>query len=153
MLPIDIATAHTMSFLDKYLSEPGLRILEIGCGHGHLARALAKRGARVLAIDSSHEAIEQAIALTKQDHPLLNFAELDFWQLSSHSSEPNNLEIAAGFDIVLGTRSLHHIEPLDTAVEKAMSLLKPQGWLLVEDFYAELMDEDSLDWAHKVQTL
>ncbi len=38
----------------------GKRVLDAGCGEGHLARALARRGARVLAIDASPRLIELA---------------------------------------------------------------------------------------------
>ena len=38
----------------------GVRVLDAGCGEGHLARALARRGARVLAIDVSARLIELA---------------------------------------------------------------------------------------------
>lgn len=43
---------------------PGLRVLEIGCGPGAAARAVAKRigNGRVLGIDRSAKAISQAIA-------------------------------------------------------------------------------------------
>jgi cyclopropane fatty-acyl-phospholipid synthase-like methyltransferase len=43
---------------------PGLRILEIGCGPGAMARAIARRigNGHVLAIDRSETAIRQAVA-------------------------------------------------------------------------------------------
>lgn len=43
---------------------PGLRVLEIGCGPGVLARAIAARigEGRVLAIDRSRKAVDQAVA-------------------------------------------------------------------------------------------
>jgi SAM-dependent methyltransferase len=40
----------------------GRRVLEIGCGTGRLARALADRGARVWAVDPSHEMLAVARA-------------------------------------------------------------------------------------------
>src|SRR4249920_1220864 len=45
----------TLSHLDALLATVGpvrgLRILDIGCGEGHLARALAEQGARVTGYD------------------------------------------------------------------------------------------------------
>jgi SAM-dependent methyltransferase len=53
---------------------------------------------------------------------------------------------AASFDCVVFARSLHHIEPLPTAVHKTFELLCPGGLLLLDDFAAELIDERSLAW-------
>lgn len=50
--------------LDALPLRPGLRVLEVGCGPGALARAIAARVApgQVLGIDRSAHAIEQALA-------------------------------------------------------------------------------------------
>jgi len=43
-------------------AEPGVRVLEIGCGTGTVTALLQKRGARVTALDQSPEMLEQAKA-------------------------------------------------------------------------------------------
>jgi cyclopropane fatty-acyl-phospholipid synthase-like methyltransferase len=50
--------------VDKLPLKDGLRVLEIGCGPGAMAREIAKRigDGHVLAIDRSAKAIQQAIA-------------------------------------------------------------------------------------------
>jgi len=47
----DIATNHTLSFIEECtIPSPG-KILEVGCGLGHLVQELAKKGHAVTAID------------------------------------------------------------------------------------------------------
>lgn len=47
---------------DSRFFPAGARLLDIGCGGGHIAAALAGRGYRVTGIDFAEPAIEQAIA-------------------------------------------------------------------------------------------
>lgn len=48
--------------LDALPLAPGLRVLEVGCGPGALARAMATRTGFVLGLDRSAAAIAQAVA-------------------------------------------------------------------------------------------
>jgi SAM-dependent methyltransferase len=41
------------AFFDAIVPEPGRRTLEVGCGEGRVARDLADRGHRVVAVDAS----------------------------------------------------------------------------------------------------
>jgi 2-polyprenyl-3-methyl-5-hydroxy-6-metoxy-1,4-benzoquinol methylase len=41
----------------------GLRLLDLACGHGRLARELARRGARVVGIDISAALLDKALIL------------------------------------------------------------------------------------------
>src|SRR5262249_8715994 len=50
------------------------------------------------------------------------------------------------FDAVLFTRSLHHMHPLDKAVQRAADSLVIGGRLIVEDFAYETADEKTLQW-------
>jgi 2-polyprenyl-3-methyl-5-hydroxy-6-metoxy-1,4-benzoquinol methylase len=49
------------AILDALPLREGLRVLEVGCGPGALARAMAGRGAIVLGLDRSPAAIRQAL--------------------------------------------------------------------------------------------
>ena len=42
--------------------EPGMRVLELGCGTGYFTRELARSGADVIAVDVSPELLEIAKA-------------------------------------------------------------------------------------------
>ena len=65
-------------FLDAFAEQTrGGRVLDIGCGPGHVAAYLAERGADVEGLDLSPAMIEQA----RESHPNLAFAVADMFAL------------------------------------------------------------------------
>ena len=124
-----VATAYTHDFVRSALPPGTRRILEIGCGNGELARRLMDDGFEVVAIDSDRTCVEEAMAAHVD-------ARLMDW--------PANVDGA--FDAVLFTRSLHHIDPLDKAVEAASAAVRSGGRIIVEDFQAEGGSERSSAW-------
>ena len=124
LLPIDIATAETATFLCGWLGETPRRVLEIGAGDGHVAEALVRRGHEVVAVDADPESVARARARGVD-------AQVAEWPDFSD----------APFDAVAFTRSLHHIEDLDGAVSRAAELLVPKGLVLVEDFAFDTLDD------------
>ena len=109
--------------------QAGDTVLEVGCGEGHVALDLKRRGFRVLAIDSEPDAIAQA-----RDRGV--DASLATWP--DFECDP--------VDAIAFTRSLHHISPLNDAVARAKSLLRPGGRLLLEDFAFDAIDERTIRW-------
>jgi len=101
--------------------EKSKTILDIGCGRGELAFALAMTGADVIGIDYSQSAINIAISTFVVNKNLLNlhFICADFlaW------------ETPEKYDVVIATDIIEHIEsaPLQKVMQKISSLLKPSG--------------------------
>lgn len=126
--PIDIPTRETVDFLATHLHE-GAEVLEVGCGDGHVAVGLARRGCRVIGLDSDPEATARA-----QQGGIASFTVT--WPDFDHPP----------VDAIAFTRSLHHIRPLDEAVRRARELLRPEGVLLVEDFAFDEIDDPTIDW-------
>jgi SAM-dependent methyltransferase len=108
------------------LLEGRRRVLEVGCGDGRLAAALARAGHEVTAIDL-HPPAELA--------PGVRFVAGDFLAF-----------VDAPFEAVLFTASLHHIAPLADAVARAHDLLVPGGLLWADDFDLEAPDEATARW-------
>jgi SAM-dependent methyltransferase len=127
--PIDVGLDETFRFVNENLPSGNLRILEVGCGTGELAKRLQDNGREVVAIDSSAETIEKAASLG------IN-ARIAVWP--DFAEEP--------FDVILFTRSLHHIRPLSDALERARQLLKPDGHLVVEDFAFSNVHRSVAEW-------
>jgi SAM-dependent methyltransferase len=130
-------TRETLAFVERWLPverrrpgverrRPGGSILEVGCGDGELAAALQSRGYRVLAIDADATAVAAAREREVDAH---------------HASWPDFEPRAA--DAVLFTRSLHHIDDLDGAVERARECAP---LLLVEDFAFTEADPRLIEW-------
>jgi SAM-dependent methyltransferase len=130
------AGAQQTSDFVKQAVPAGARILDVGCGDGMVARALADAGFDVTAIDGN----ENAIAETRARG--INAVHVDFREFSS----------AEQFDVVLFARSLHHIHPLSDALSKAKSLATTTGIILIDDFGAELFDLRSAAWFYGLKS-
>jgi len=122
-------TQFTRDFIRRSLPEGARRVLEIGCGSGALAASLLQDGVSLIAIDTDADSIAAAQALGVD-------ARIAAWP-----------DFEDGlFDAVLFTRSLHHMHPLDKAVQRAADTLVIGGRLIVEDFAHETADERALQW-------
>jgi SAM-dependent methyltransferase len=97
----------------------GRTILELGCGSGINSVLLARRGARVIAVDISRSLIEVA-ARRVAVHGVGD--RVRFVTGSAH-----DLPLAAeSVDVVVGISVLHHLE-LDAAAREIGRVLKPGG--------------------------
>ena len=126
-------SSRLAAILDALPLESGTRVLEVGCGPGALARAMAERCNEgfVLAIDRSAKAILQAEALSKSE---TGWGRLAFRQVAiedfalEDGQEP--------FDLVVAVRvgALDGRHPADgvRAMRRIATLLKPSGRLLAD---------------------
>ncbi|HEY6572546.1 MAG TPA: methyltransferase domain-containing protein, partial [Candidatus Eisenbacteria bacterium] len=57
------------------------------------------------------------------------------------------------FDAVLFTRSLHHIAPLDRALDRAAGLLRPGGLLLAEEFAFDRVTHPTARWWYDIESI
>ena len=129
MLPIDVLTEHTAEFVRDALPGGGLRLLEVGAGGGHLARALMDAGHTVVAIDTSEDAVARARQLG-----------VDARHADWHGFEDGR------FDTIVFTRSLHHIERLPQAVDRCWPMLGPGGRVILEEFSVTEVDALTAEW-------
>jgi ubiquinone/menaquinone biosynthesis C-methylase UbiE len=98
----------------------GLAGLDIGCGEGHNTRLLAKRGARMTAIDIAQVFIDYA-KQTEEDEPL----GIDYRVASAV-----NLPFAeAAFDFATGFMSFMDIPETGRVLAEAYRVLRPGGFL------------------------
>jgi SAM-dependent methyltransferase len=126
--PIDVPTRETIEFIRKHVA-PGASLLEVGCGPGDVAASLVALGYRVTALDTDADLVGRARSLGVEAH-VARWPEYD----------------APAVDAVAFTRSLHHIDPLDAALQRAAEALRPGGRLLVEDFAFAAADDATIDW-------
>jgi len=116
--------SHYHPFLLRQLPPRLHEALEVGCGAGAFARALAERSERVLAVDLSSRMIEVARSRSG-GHPNVEYAVADVNSWSFHEER---------FGCVASINTLHHLSlaPLLRRMGKA---LRPGGALLVLDLY------------------
>ena len=99
----------------------GLRMLDVGCGGGHLAESLARAGAQVSAIDRSASTIEAA-----RRHASATGLAIDF-----RTADATSLPFAdASFDAVISSDFLEHVtDRLDAVLAEQARVLCPGGLL------------------------
>jgi SAM-dependent methyltransferase len=100
------------------------RVLEVGCGEGELARALARAGHFVTAIDPR-----------APEGPIFRRMRLE------------EFSEAGSFDYVVASLSLHHIEDLGMALDKIADSLRWGGDLVVVEFAWDRIDRATARWA------
>ena len=102
---------------------PGGRVLEVGCGNGKTAVALAKRGYRVTGMDFSQKAIDICREL---------ILDADFVCASVLNIPFEN----GSFDGISAFHVLEHLtdEELNKASEELYRVMKTGGYLLVKSF-------------------
>jgi ubiquinone/menaquinone biosynthesis C-methylase UbiE len=97
--------------IDRLLDlQPGDRVLEVGCGAGHLVKRLAERGIDIVGIDINPNAAE----IAGTDRVIEMAADsLDF---------PDD-----EFDAIVSVHAIEHIPELEAAAAEMARVLKPGG--------------------------
>lgn len=95
----------------------GRAVLDLGCGHGMASVVLARRGARVTALDLSLEYLREARARAEANRVGVNFVQAD----------GERLPFADGsFDAVWGNAILHHFD-VSCGGAEIRRVLRPSG--------------------------
>ena len=100
--------------------DPGMRVLDVGCGVGRWSRLLAARGAEVTGVDLSPTMIGEA----RRRAAAAGLAERCRFEVQDSSS----LDLGARFDLVLGVTMLQHIldrDALRAAVQRIARHVTP----------------------------
>jgi ubiquinone/menaquinone biosynthesis C-methylase UbiE len=96
----------------------GKRVLDFGCGHAMAAVVLARRGARVTALDLSPVYLDEAYARARANGVAIHFLQAD----------GECLPFADGsFERVWANAVLHHLDP-EKAAGELFRVLRPGGF-------------------------
>ena len=101
----------------------GKAVLDIGCGGGILAEAMARRGAQVTGIDMAELSLQVA-----RLHLHESGLEVDYQQSTAKAFAEAN---AARFDVVTCLEMLEHVPDPASVIAAAAALLKPEGVLFL----------------------
>lgn len=113
-------TEYGESLLDLLDPKPGERVLDLGCGTGHLTADIAERGATAVGIDQSDEMVEQA----RTAYPDLSFRRAD----------ARAFAVEDRFDAAFSNAALHWVPEADheAVVGNVADALRPGGRFVAE---------------------
>jgi 2-polyprenyl-6-hydroxyphenyl methylase / 3-demethylubiquinone-9 3-methyltransferase len=120
--PLHAINPLRLDWIDQTASLHGKKVLDVGCGGGILADAMARRGADVLGIDLASKALKVA-----QLHAVE--AQTDNVQYREISAEDLAAEQPSQFDIVTCMEMLEHVPEPASVVKACATLVKPGGWV------------------------
>lgn len=104
--------------VDLLEPETGERILDLGCGTGHLTDQIADSGADAVGLDASEEMIREA----RKIHPECEFLHAD----------ARNVSFSEPFDAVFSNAALHWISEQDAVLDGVMDALGPGSRFVAE---------------------
>jgi ubiquinone/menaquinone biosynthesis C-methylase UbiE len=116
----DIANESELKLLGKLENK---RVLELGCGGGPNAVAMAKQGARVIAVDDSEEQISHARRLVEREETKVELRHGDLADLAFVRADT--------IDIALSVYSLGAIADLDRVLRQVHRVLHPEAPLII----------------------
>ncbi|HEY7906437.1 MAG TPA: bifunctional 2-polyprenyl-6-hydroxyphenol methylase/3-demethylubiquinol 3-O-methyltransferase UbiG [Wenzhouxiangella sp.] len=132
--PLHDINGPRVAFIAERVALEGRRVLDVGCGGGLLAEALAHKGAEVTGIDLAKRALNVA-----KMHAHASALSIDYLHTSAEdlaASKPDS------FDVVCCLEMLEHVPKPASVVRACAELLKPGG----EVFFSTI-NRHPLAWA------
>ena len=123
MRPLHDLNPVRLQYVERAGQLSGRKVLDVGCGGGLLAEAMARKGAIVTGLDLADDLLEVA-----KLHAIESGVEVDYLLESAEAHATAN---AHGYDIVTCMEMLEHV-PDPTAVVQALgNLVRPGGHVFV----------------------
>ncbi|RCX08578.1 bifunctional 2-polyprenyl-6-hydroxyphenol methylase/3-demethylubiquinol 3-O-methyltransferase UbiG [Extensimonas vulgaris] len=111
-----------LEWIDSLARLQGQHVLDVGCGGGILADAMARKGAQVTGIDLSTKALRVAqLHALEADTPNIRYREISAEALAQEQPE--------SFDIVTCMEMLEHVPDPASVVRACAALVRPGGWV------------------------
>ncbi|MEO1766141.1 bifunctional 2-polyprenyl-6-hydroxyphenol methylase/3-demethylubiquinol 3-O-methyltransferase UbiG [Thiobacter aerophilum] len=108
-----------LDWIDRQAGLAGKKVLDVGCGGGILAEAMAERGAEVMGIDLAEKALKVA-----RLHLLESGRRVAYRLISAEALAE---EMPAAFDVVTCMEMLEHVPDPASTVHACARLVKPGG--------------------------
>jgi len=110
-----------LDWIDRIASLSGKRALDVGCGGGILAEAMAQRGAQVRGIDLAERSLQVA-----ELHALESGTTAEYERIAAEdlaAREPG------AWDVVTCMEMLEHVPDPGSTVRACATLVRPGGWV------------------------
>ena len=110
-----------LEWINALVPLAGKRVLDVGCGGGILAEAIAKKGANVKGIDLSEKALKVA-----ELHSLESEVQVSYELIAAEALAARE---AGQYDVVTCMEMLEHVPDPSAIVQACATLVKPGGRL------------------------
>ncbi|MEY3790565.1 MAG: bifunctional 2-polyprenyl-6-hydroxyphenol methylase/3-demethylubiquinol 3-O-methyltransferase UbiG [Pseudomonadota bacterium] len=110
-----------LEWINTLVPLAGKRVLDVGCGGGILAEAIAKKGANVKGIDLSEKALKVA-----ELHSLESGVQVSYELIAAEALAARE---AGQYDVVTCMEMLEHVPDPSAIVQACATLVKPGGRL------------------------
>lgn len=108
--------------------QPGMQVLELGCGSGWLTLAMAQRGADATGVDISAQSLEIARDYYAKIHSEVSGSVI--YQVADLNSMTLN---SNAYDVIVIKGTLHHLPQAEHLIDQTYQALKQGGLLWVSD--------------------
>ena len=119
MKPLHRINPVRLDYINQRHSIKNQRVLDVGCGGGLLAEAMAREGAIVTGIDMSEKSIMAAREHAQSEQINLTYKLSTIEELAAESPEP--------FDVITCLEMLEHVPDYSAIIATCQTLLKPTG--------------------------
>jgi len=110
-----------LEWINALVPLAGKRVLDVGCGGGILAEAIAKKGANIKGIDLSEKALKVA-----ELHSLESGVQVNYELIAAEALAARE---AGQYDVVTCMEMLEHVPDPSAIVQACATLVKPGGRL------------------------
>ena len=136
----DVAREDTLKLLGNVDAK---RILDLGCGAGHNAIALARQGAKVIAVDESSDQVADARAACEREKVKVELHHAPLAELAFIRADT--------IDAVLSVWGLASVEDIDRVFRQVDRVLKPEHPLVLSLPHPAFAMVDPADHERRVQ--
>jgi SAM-dependent methyltransferase len=144
---VRLTFGHAHSLIRQFLPPEPATILDVGSGTGFLSLEMAREGHRVVALDEDDEAIELATTSLRSDPQVGDLVTYHRHDVADWTAPP------ASFDVVVISRTLHHLRDPSEVLADIHHWLRPHGRLICLDFAYDRFDRRAGRWMASVRSL
>ena len=108
-----------LQYIERHAALSGKKVLDLGCGGGILAEAMARQGAHVTGLDISEAPLEAARQHSAQSNLVINYINNTAEEYGSTSGQ--------SFDVITCMEMLEHVPDPKSIIKACSALIKADG--------------------------